>query len=195
MNIIWVVLISISIIFSIINGRLDELTKSIFDAAKSAVEVSLYLAGIVSLWLGITKILDEAGLIYRLSNLFRPIISGLFKNIPKEHPAITSITLNFLANVFGLGNAAAPLGIKAMQDLQTLNKTPETVTFEIMLFIVLNTASIQLIPFTVIGILSTLGSQNPSAVVLPCIISTFLSAFFAAGILFVFKRFYTNESS
>ena len=190
MNTIWFLLIAISVIFSVINDRLDQFTKSLFDGAKSAVEVSLFLLGIVALWLGITKIIEESGLIHRLSNLFRPAVSSLFKNIPQDHPAITSITLNFLANVFGLGNAATPLGIKAMQDLQSLNKEAETVTFEMMLLIIINTASIQLIPFTVIGILSDFGSKNPAVVVSPTILATILSAVFAVATLFVFRKIF-----
>lgn len=190
MNTIWFLLITVSVIFSVINGKLDEFTKSIFDGAKSAVEVSLFLLGIVALWLGITKIIEDSGLIHRLSSLFRPFISRLFKNIPKDHPAVTSITLNFLANLFGLGNAATPLGIKAMQDLQSLNKDTETATHEMMLFIVINTASIQLIPFTVIGILAEFGSKNPSGVVLPTILVTILSAVFAVGTLFTCRKIF-----
>lgn len=190
MNTIWFLLITVSVIFSVINGKLDEFTKSIFDGAKSAVEVSLFLLGIVALWLGITKIIEDSGLIHRLSSLFRPFISRLFKNIPADHPAVTSITLNFLANLFGLGNAATPLGIKAMQDLQSLNKDTETATHEMMLFIIINTASIQLIPFTVIGILAEFGSKNPSGVVLPTILATILSAIFAVGTLFTCRKIF-----
>jgi spore maturation protein A len=189
MNAIWVLLILISVIFSAVNGRLDEWTKSLFDGAKAAVEVSLFLAGIISLWLGITKIIEDSGLIHRLSSLFRPGVCRLFPHLPKDHPAATSITLNFLANLFGLGNAATPLGIKAMQDLQSLNPEKDKITFEMMVFIIINTASIQLIPFTVIGLLSELGSQNPAFVVLPTILSTGLSAAFALGTLFLFRKF------
>ena len=188
MNAIWIFLIGISIVFAIVNGRLEDFTKSIFDAARAAVEVSLFLLGIVALWMGITKIIEDSGLIHGLSRIFRPFVSRLFKNIPADHPSITSITLNFLANLFGLGNAATPLGIQAMQDLQSLNKDSEKITFEMMLFVVINTASIQLIPFTVIGILSDFGSQNPSWVVLPTFLATILSAAFAVGTLWVCRK-------
>ncbi len=188
MNTIWFLLLFISVLGAIINGRLEELTKSFFEGAKAAVEISLFLLGIISLWLGITKIIEESGLIYRLAHLFQPLISALFKKIPANHPAVTSITLNFLANFFGLGNAATPLGIKAMQDLQSLNNDKETLTFEMMLFIVINTASVQLIPFSVIGILSDFGSGNASSIVGPTIISTFLSALSALIILFLFRK-------
>ncbi len=188
MNAIWVFLIGVSVLFAVINGRLEDLTKSIFDAARSAVEISLFLLGIVALWMGITKIIEESGLIHRLSRIFRPLVCRLFKNIPEDHPSITSITLNFLANLFGLGNAATPLGIQAMQDLQSLNKDSEKVTGEMMLFVVINTASIQLIPFTVIGILSDFGSKNPSWIVFPTFLATALSAAFAVGALWLCRK-------
>jgi spore maturation protein A len=188
MNIIWVVLIAVSILAAFWTGGLETVTKAMFDGAKMAVEISLFLLGIVSLWLGITRIIEDSGLIYRISHAFRPLIIRLFKTIPPDHPAITSITLNMLANFFGLGNAATPLGIKAMQDLQTLNEDQGSLTFEMMLFIVLNTASIQLVPFTVVGILADFGSANPSTIVFPTICSTVVSAFIALALLFLFRR-------
>jgi len=188
MNTVWILLMVASVLFSFLNGRLDAFTKAMFEGAKSAVEVSLVLLGIVSLWLGITRIIEDSGLIHRLSKFFQYFVRRLFKNIPPDHPAIASISLNFLANLFGLGNAATPLGIKAMQDLKTLSPGGETISFEMMLFIVINTASIQLIPFTVIGILSDYGSREPSAIVLPTLLATFLSALFALGILLAVRR-------
>lgn len=189
MNIIWFLLISTSVLFAVLNGRLDEFTKAMFEASKSAVEVSLYLLGIVALWMGLTKIIEDSGLIHGLSNIFRPAISRLFKNIPKDHPAITTITLNLLANLLGLGNAATPLGIKAMKDLQTLNPQKDAVSFEMMTFIVINTSSIQLIPFTIIGLLAQYGSKNPTWVVLPTIIATIVSTASALAILYLFRKF------
>ena len=188
MNTIWLLVICISVLFSAVSGRIDEFTKAMFAAGKAAVEVCLYLVGILSLWLGLTKILEDSGLIYKLSNFFGAAISLLFRKIPKGHPAITSITLNLLANLFGLGNAATPLGIKAMEELQTLNDQPETITFEMMLFIVINTSSIQLVPFTVIGLLASYGSHNPNIIVVPTIIATVISSAAAVGILFLFKK-------
>jgi spore maturation protein A len=188
MNIIWLLVICISVLFSAVSGRIDEFTKAMFAAGKAAVEVCLYLVGILSLWLGLTKILEDSGLIYKLSNFFGTAISLLFRNIPKGHPSITSITLNLLANMFGLGNAATPLGIKAMEELQTLNDQPDTVTFEMMLFIVINTSSIQLVPFTVIGLMASYGSHNPNIIVVPTLISTVISSAAAIGILFLFRK-------
>lgn len=188
MNIIWVILITVSMIAAFFSGGLEAVTKAMFDGARAAVEISLFLLGIVSLWLGITRIIEDSGLIHRISHVFKPVMSRLFKNIPPDHPAITSITLNMLANFFGLGNAATPIGIKAMQELQTLNEDKTSLSFEMMLFIVLNTASIQLIPFTVVGILSDFGSANPSGIVLPTICATAISALLALLVLFFFRR-------
>jgi spore maturation protein A len=179
----------------VVNGRIDEFTKAMFEAGKAAVEVCLFLVGIVSLWLGITKILEDSGLMYKLSNFFTPVMSSLFKNIPKGHSSITYITLNMLANFLGIGNAATPLGIKAMEDLQTLNPEKDTITFEMMLFIVINTSSIQLIPFTVIGLLASYGSKNPNWVFLPTFLSTIISTVTAIGILYLFKKFNDRKRS
>jgi len=188
MNLIWLILLSVSIVFAIFTGNLEPFTKSIFEGAKSAVEISLFLLGIVSVWMGITRILEDSGLIFRIAHLFKPIISRLFKNIPGDHPSISAITLNVLANLFGLGNAATPLGIKAMQELDTLNEDKGTITFEMMIFIVINTASIQFIPFSVIGILASYNAKNPAAVVLPVLIATVISAIAALVILFSFRK-------
>ncbi len=195
MSTIWLLVICISVLFSVVNGRIDEFTKAMFEAGKAAVEVCLFLVGIVSLWLGITKILEDSGLMYKLSNFFTPVMSLLFKNIPKGHSSITYITLNMLANFLGIGNAATPLGIKAMEDLQTLNPEKDTITFEMMLFIVINTSSIQLIPFTVIGLLASYGSKNPNWVFLPTFISTIISTVTAIGILYIFKKFNDRKRS
>jgi len=190
MNVLWLIMICISIVFAIFTGNLEAFTKSIFDGAKAAVEVSLFLLGIVSVWMGITRILEDSGLIYRIAHLFKPIICRLFRNIPGDHPSITAITLNVLANLFGLGNAATPLGIKAMQELDTLNEDKGLITPEMMTFIVINTASIQLIPFSVIGILAGYGNSNPAAVVLPILISTVISTITALLVLAAFRKIF-----
>jgi len=190
MNVLWLIMICVSIVFAIFTGHLEAFTRSIFDGAKAAVEVSLFLLGIVSVWMGITRILEDSGLIYRIAHLFKPLICRLFRNIPGDHPSITAITLNVLANLFGLGNAATPLGIKAMQELDSLNEDKGTITPEMMLFIVINTASIQLIPFSVIGILASYGHSNPAVVVLPVLISTAISAMTALLVLALFRRIF-----
>lgn len=193
MNAIWLVLVCLSLAFAVLTGKVEDFTRALFEAGKAAVEVCLFLAGIVSLWLGLTKIMEDSGLMLKLSNFFRPAMSRVFKNLPPGHPAITSITLNLLANVLGIGNAATPLGLKAMEDLQTLNPQPDTVTFEMMLFIVINTSSIQLIPFTVIGLLASYGSRQPSWVLLPTFLSTVVSTLTAVALLFLFKKWHHRK--
>ncbi|GFO55868.1 spore maturation protein A [Geomonas sp. Red276] len=188
MNVVWLGLITVSVIFAIFTGNLEPFTKAIFDGAKQAVEISLFLLGIVSIWMGITRILEDSGLIYRIAHLFKPLISRLFRGIPDDHPAVSAITLNVLANVFGLGNAATPLGIKAMQELDTLNDDKGTITFEMMIFTVINTASVQLIPFSLIGILASFHAKNPTAIVLPVMIATIIHASSAVAVLFAFRR-------
>ena len=188
MNAIWLILLSVSIVFAIFTGNLEPFTKSIFDGAKAAVEISLFLLGIVSVWMGITRILEDPGLIYRIAHLFKPIISRLFRNIPDDHPSISAITLNVLANFFGLGNAPTPWGIMAMQELDTLNEEKGALTPDMMTFIVLNTASIQLIPFSIIGILASFNAANPAAVALPVLVATVVSAIAALLILFSFRK-------
>lgn len=193
MNLVWLIFLSLSVLFAAVKGNIEAFTKAMFEAGKAAVEVCLYLVGIVSLWLGVTKILEDSGLMSALSRFFRPFISSIFRSIPPGHPSITSITLNLLANVLGIGNAATPLGIRAMEDLQTLNQDQKTVTFEMMLFIVINTSSIQLIPFTVIGLLAAYGSKNPNWVFLPTLLSTIISTLTAVGILFLFRALYDRR--
>lgn len=185
---------ALSVVFAIATGRLDAFTKAMFDASKSAVEVSLYLLGIVALWMGLTKIIEDSGLIHILSRFFRPLISKLFKNVPKDHPSLTSITLNMLANMLGLGNAATPLGLKAMKDLQTLTEDKETLSFEMMLFVVINTSSLQIIPFTIIGLLTQYGSKNPTAVVIPTLIASFLTLTVGISLLHIFKKFSSHST-
>lgn len=188
MNVIWLLLLSVSIVFAIFTGNLEAFTKAIFEGGKAAVEVSLFLLGIVSVWLGITRILEDSGLIFRIAHLFKPLVTRLFRNIPGDHPSISAITLNLLANMFGLGNAATPLGIKAMQELDSLNQDKGTITPEMMTFMVLNTASIQLVPFSVIGILASYNAKNPADIVLPVMIATICHATCALLILAGFRK-------
>ncbi len=188
MNLIWLLLVCASILFAVVHGKIDAFTQALFEAGKAAVEVCIYLVGIVSLWLGITKIMEDSGLMYRLARFFQPLMARLFRGLPPGHPATTSITLNLLANFLGIGNAATPLGIRAMEDLQQLNPKTDTVTFEMMLFIVINTSSIQFIPFTVMGLLASYGSARPNQIFLPTFIATVLSSAAAVGILFLFRR-------
>lgn len=174
-NWIWLGLIVLAVVVGAANGRMTELSASAFDAAKTAVQLSISLIGIMALWLGLMKLAEEAGLVRAIARLVRPVLRGLFPDVPKDHPALGSMTANLAANVLGLGNAATPLGLKAMQDLQELNPDKDTATNAMVTFIVINATSVTLIPATIIGLRSAAGSANPSSIIVPSIIATTVS--------------------
>lgn len=176
LNIIWPAFIIIAFAYAIIMGNVEEVNKSIFDSAGSAVELSITFLGTMCLWNGIMKIVQETGLMKKLTTLLKPIMSFLFPELKKESPAKEKISMNIIANILGLGNAATPLGIKAMSELQKENMKKDTLSNSMVMFIVLNTASLQLIPTTVIAIRTSLGSENPSSIIVPVWIATMVAA-------------------
>lgn len=176
LNILWPVFIIISFAYAIIMGNAQEVNKSIFDSAGSAVELCITFLGTMCLWNGIMKIVQETSLMNKLTKLLKPIISFLFPELKKGSPAREKISMNIIANILGLGNAATPLGIKAMSELQKENTKKDTLSNSMVMFIVLNTASLQLIPTTVIAIRTSLGSENPSSVIVPVWIATMIAA-------------------
>ncbi len=155
-----------------------------FDSAKTAFEVSLGLTGVMTLWLGIMKVGEEAGAIRVLSKIVSPFFKRIFPEIPKDHPSSGHILMNFSANMLGLDNAATPLGLKAMQGLQELNPDKETASNSQIMFLVLNTAGLTLIPVSVMLYRSQMGAANPSDVFIPILLATFvgtLSGFLAVA--------------
>ena len=189
MNYIWAILLIISIVFAVINGKIMPFLDSLIEGVKQAVNIGAFtiLPGLV-IWMGLTKILEDAGLIHKFSRFFKPLVLRFFKNVPKDHPVISSITLNFIANMFGLGNAATPIGIRAMKELQTLNRKKDTISNDMMMFIVINTASIQLIPLSIIGILIAAGAAQPYIIIFPVLASTLISSIIAVLTLLTFRR-------
>ena len=165
MNSVWLFLIVIAIIIGAATGNIEEVTESAFNMAGTAVEIAIGLIGIMALWLGIMKIAEEAGVIRILARMLTPVSKRLFPDVPHDHPAIGSMTLNIAANWLGLGNAATPFGIKAMEQLQELNGDKETASNAMIMFLGLNTASITLVPMTIIGVRASLGSANPAAII------------------------------
>lgn len=165
MNYIWLALMIISLVVGAINGQLEAVTKAAIEYAGVAVDISLGLIGIMAFWLGMMKIAEEGGIIRLLSRAIRPIAKFLFPDIPPDHPAIGTMLMNIIANWLGLGNAATPLGLKAMKELQKLNKSKDTATNAMVVFLALNTASITFIPMTVIAVRSKLGSSNPFEII------------------------------
>lgn len=180
-NYIWAALAIIGIVFAAINGTMDEVNKAIFSGAKEAVTICIGLISVLVFWLGMMKIAEQAGLLRKLTNLFRPFVARLFPEIPKNHPAMGYILSNMMANIFGLGNAATPLGIKAMEELKRLNGGKNTASNSMITFLALNTSSITLIPTTVIAIRMNYHSASPTDIVGPTIIATIFSCI--SGIL------------
>lgn len=176
LNVIWPVFIIISFVYAILVGNVEEVNKSIFDSAGSAVELSITFLGTMCLWNGIMKIVQETSLMSKLTKLLNPIMKFLFPELREDSPAKSEISMNIIANILGLGNAATPLGIRAMNELQKENVKKDTLSNSMIMFIVLNTASLQLIPTTVIAIRTSLGSENPSLVIVPVWIATILAA-------------------
>ena len=182
LNIIWPVFLILSFLYGIISGRVSEINTSIFDSTKSAIELSLSLSGTICLWNGIMQIASKTRIIKFLEKILNPITKKIFPDINKNEIIHKEITMNIIANIMGLGNAATPLGLKAMKSLQKKNKEKNKLSNSMVMLIVLNTASIQIIPTTVIAIRSSLGSNNPAQMMVPVWISTILSA--SAAILF-----------
>src|SRR5437763_885294 len=151
LNYIWFALLAIALIVAMFNGTAAAVTKASVDSAKTAVEISLGLVGIMTLWLGIMRVAEKAGLVTFLARLLTPFRRLLFPEVPRDHPAIGAMIMNLAANMLGLSNAATPLGIKAMEELQELNPEKETASNAMVTFLVLNTAGIPFIPATIVA--------------------------------------------
>lgn len=174
-NYIWCGMIIIGIIVGIVTGNIEAVSTAAIEWAETAVELSLGLIGVMSLWLGLMKIAEEAGIVRGMGLLMKPIMVRLFPEVPADHPAMGSIVANMAANFFGLGNAATPLGIKAMQELQDLNENKEEASNAMVTFLAINTSSITLISSSIIAYRSAAGAANPADIIAPTIIATTVS--------------------
>lgn len=183
LNIVWPVFIIISFSYAIFSGNLQNLNNSIFNSTSDAIELTLSLLGTMCLWSGVMKIASKTTLIDKLTKLVQPFINFLFPELRKNEKIKKEISMNMIANILGLGNAATPLGLKAMKSMQEENNKKDTLSNSMMIFILINTASIQLIPTTVIAIRNSLGSSNPTSIVFPVWIATICAA--VAGIVAV----------
>ncbi|HLR41408.1 MAG TPA: nucleoside recognition domain-containing protein [Virgibacillus sp.] len=173
-NLIWSCMAIIGIVYAMINGTMDQVNKALFESASDAVTLSIGLISILVFWLGIMKIAEKAGILTALAKLFRPFIVKLFPDIPSDHPAIGYILSNVTANLFGLGNAATPMGIKAMEQMKQLSGS-ETASRSMITFLALNTSGLTLIPTTVIAIRMQYNSVSPTEIVGTTIIATIIS--------------------
>ncbi len=178
LNYIWSFMILVSIIFATINGRLGTLATEALGASKDAVSMIISLCGAMCFWSGMLKIAEQGGLTRILAKILKPLTRLLFPTIASNSDAAGAIVSNMSANMLGMGNAATPFGIKAMQELDILNNHCVYASDAMCMFVVINTASIQLIPTTMIALLSGAGASNPFDIILPTLISSFASLIF-----------------
>ena len=195
MNYIWYFLIAISIIYGAINGTLTDVAKSIFTGTELSVKIVLTLLGIMTFWLGIMKIAEKSGIVEFLSKLLKPIARLIFPEIPKDSKIIGDVAMNFSANALGLANAATPMGIKAIEGMQEINKDKESASDPMCTLLAMNTAGFQLIPATVIAILATNGYENPTEIIIPTLIVTSTAFISAIIIAKIFKRIFPPQKT
>jgi spore maturation protein SpmA len=189
LNLIWLALLFSGVLVAVFSGKLDAVGQGGLNAAKSAVmDLALPLVGVMALWLGLMRLAEKSGLIQRLGRLIRPIMVRLFPDVPSDHPAIGAMMMNISANMLGVSNAATPLGLKAMTELNRLNPKPGVATNAMCTFLAINTASIQLIPATAINLLAINGSKNPSAIVGSTLLSTAFATICAIVTVKVLER-------
>ena len=176
LNYIWLALVLLAVAIGGWNDRFKDVTDGALDGAKTAVTIALALIGIMALWLGVMRLAERAGLVQKIAHGLRPIMRRLFPDVPPEHPAMGCMVMNMSANMLGLGNAATPLGLRAMRDLESLNPRPGVATNAMCTFLAINTSSVQLIPATAIAILVASGSTRPTAIVGTALLATLCAA-------------------
>lgn len=178
-NYIWLALIVIGGLTAILQGNAQAVTDAAIESANTAVELSLGLVGVMSLWLGMMKLAEKAGIVNAVGRFLKPIMKRLFPEVPPDHPAMGSMVMNMAANLLGLGNAATPLGIKAMKELQELNPDKDTASNSMCMFLAINTSSVTLIASTVIAYRVAAGSKNPAEIIGPTIIASIIGTLVA----------------
>ena len=176
LNYIWLALVLLAVLLGGLGGELSAVTAAAFESCKTAVmTIALPLAGVMALWLGIMRLAEKSGLMHAIARLLRPLMTRIFPEVPADHPAMGSMIMNMAANMLGLANAATPLGLRAMQDLEKLNPCPGTATNAMCTFLALNTSSVQLIPASAVAILAAAGSVQPTAIIGTALVATFCS--------------------
>lgn len=189
MNYIFFFLIVGSILIGAANGRLQEVVNAVTEGAELSVKIAFSLIGIMAFWLGVMKIAQKSGLINWISKVIRPITKRLFNELPQDSPAIGDIAMNFSANAFGLGNAATPFGLKAMEEMQKVNDKKDTASNSMCLFLGMNTAGFQLIPATVLAVLVGIGYKNPTEIIAPTLLVTSIAFISAIALAKIFQYF------
>lgn len=189
LNYIWLFLLAMGIIVAAVNGNIEVVTDAALNSARGAVELCINLIGVMALWLGIMRIAEKAGLVRGIARLLKPIMVRLFPSVPPEHPAMGAIIMNLAANILGLGNAATPFGMKAMQELRELNGDSEEASQAMCTFLALNTSCITLIPATIIGVRLSYNSARPAEIVGPCIFATGLAMILGISLDYWFRTY------
>lgn len=181
LNYVWIFLVVSAVVIGGVTLQFKELTDEIIKAAGTAVTIAIGLIGIMAMWLGAMRVAEKAGIIQAISKFLKPVLKWLFPDIPENHPAMGSMVMNIAANMLGLSNAATPLGLRAMKDLQSLNPHRNVATNAMCTFLAINTSSVQLIPMTAIAVLAAAGSLNPTAIVGTSLIATIFSTIAGVG--------------
>jgi len=195
MNYIFYALLVLSIVFGAINGKLPDVVSSIMTGADKAVKISFSLIGLMAFWLGMIKIAEKAGLVELIAKLIKPVTRKLFNEIPPEDAAIGNIAMNFSANALGLTNAATPIGIRAMQDLQKHNKNKKTASNAMCMLLAINTAGFQLIPASVLAILVGTGFKNPTQIIAPTLLVTSFTFLCAILLAKLFEKLFPPQEA
>lgn len=193
MNYIFYFLIVFSLIFGIINGKTDEVVNSILEGADLSVKIAFSLIGIMAFWLGIVRIAEKSGIVRWIAKIIKPVTKRLFNEIPEESPAIGNIALSISANALGLTNAATPIGLRVMEELQSENDDKSTASNAMCMFLAMNTAGFQIVPATVIAILVAVGSKNPTEIIIPTLIVTGFAFVSAIVLAKIFQKIYNKN--
>jgi len=194
MNIVWLLLIAAAVITAVFKGTMPEVSNATFKSAGTAVELAIGLVGGMTLFLGLMRVAQDSGLIQLLARALRPVFRFLFPEVPKDHSALGAIAMNFGANILGLGDAATPMGLKAMQELQALNPDKESASNAMCMFVALHSSSLQLIPVMIISLRAAAGSKNPSEIIVATILATLISMAVAVVVSRLFARWQGRKS-
>lgn len=195
LNVIWLSLIIGSVVIGAINGTLEAVALSITTSAQQAITIAIGLIGVMSLWLGIMRIAQDAGLIQILSRGLKPLMKRLFPSVPADHSAMGAMTLNITANMLGIGNAATPFGLRAMEELAKLNHNSKIASHAMCTFLAINTSSVQLIPTNTIALLAANGATHPTTIVFPALIATTCSTLAAIIVVKFFEKLSNRNKS
>ena len=193
MNYIFYFLIVLSVIAGAANGKLTDVVNSILTGAELSVKVAFSLIGIMAFWTGMMKIAEKSGLVEIIAKIIKPVTKCLFNELPENSPAAGDIAMSFSANAFGLTNAATPIGIKAMEEMQKYNIDKKSASNSMCMFLAMNTAGFQLIPATVIAVLTGAGYKNPTVIIVPALIVTTIAFISAVILAKIFQRFWAEQ--